>query len=306
VARNHLELIAGGQAVRLEAQFEDDATILATCGSSSVAGLTLGVMSWLLAGGTLSLHQPFDPATFASQCHDEGCDTVVIPGVLAPRIAQAGLLTHPALRTILTLWRTPERLHVVPPFRHQTAELTDVLALGETGLIAARRGAAGQPADIPLGPVRSPRGATHAETILETALADGGTLALRGAMVPRHPYPPGSERGTARCFKPDELGFADTGYPCRTDQMGVEMTITGPPAGLIAVGGYRFKPEQLQDMVSRSASDAVLTALPDALSGQRLAGSATNRDDLRHALEDQGLNPLVSGAFVERRRVEAA
>jgi non-ribosomal peptide synthetase component E (peptide arylation enzyme) len=306
VARNHLELIAGGEAVRLEAQFEDDAAILASCGSSSFAGLSLGVVSWLLAGGTLSLHQPFDAATFASQCHDDGCDTVVIPGVLAPRIAQAGLLTHPKLRTIVALWRAPERLHVIPPFRHQTAGLTDVLAFGETGLIAARRGAAGQPADIPLGPVLSPRGATNAGTILETIVTDSGTLALRGPMVPRHPYPPGTERTPLRCFKPDEHGFADTGYPCRADRMAVEVTVTGPPAGLIAVGGYRFRPDQLQELVGEAAPDAVLAALPDAISGHRLAGTARDRAELRHTLEQRGVSPLVSGAFVERRRVEAA
>jgi hypothetical protein len=259
-----------------------------------------------LSGGTLSLHQPFDAAAFAEQSRSAGCDTVVMPGVLAARLAQAGLFAHPELRTILALWRAPERLHVVPPFRHQTAELTDVLAFGETGLIAARRGAAGQPADIPLGPVLSPRGATNASMILETAVTDGGTLSLRGPMVPRHPYPPGAERTPARCFMPDARGFADTGYPGRADRMGVELTITGPPAGLIAIGGYRFKPEELQELASRTAPDAVLAALPDAISGNRLAGSARDRAALRHALDGSGLNPLVSGAFVERRRVEAA
>ena len=100
VARNHMELIAGGQAVRLEAQLEDNATILASCTNSSFAGLAATTLPWLLTGGTLSLHQPFDAATFAEQCRSDRCDTVVVPGPLVTRIAQAGLLTHEELKTI--------------------------------------------------------------------------------------------------------------------------------------------------------------------------------------------------------------
>ena len=33
-----------------------------------VRGPALGITLWLLTGGTLSLHQPFDPSVFAAQC----------------------------------------------------------------------------------------------------------------------------------------------------------------------------------------------------------------------------------------------
>ena len=110
VGRNHIELIAGGLAVLLEGRLEPDAVILAPCPPSSFAGLALTLLPWLLTGGTLTLHQPFDPAMFAAQCRHDRCDTVVLPGPLLPRLSEAGLLDHPELRQVLALWRAPERL----------------------------------------------------------------------------------------------------------------------------------------------------------------------------------------------------
>ena len=98
VGRNHIELIAGGRAVLLECGMQENAAILACCAGSSFAGLAAGTMPWLLTGGTLSLHQPFDAAVFEEQCRQGDCDTVVLPGAMASRIAQADLLAHPGLR----------------------------------------------------------------------------------------------------------------------------------------------------------------------------------------------------------------
>ena len=67
VARSHAELIAGGLAVLLEGRLEQDATILSTLALSSFAGLAVAMVPWLLVGGTLALHHPFDAAAFAAQ-----------------------------------------------------------------------------------------------------------------------------------------------------------------------------------------------------------------------------------------------
>ena len=139
--------------------------------------------------------------------------------------------------------------------------------------------------------------------MLETAVTDRGTLAVRGPMVPQHPFPPGAERAAMRCFVPDAAGFADTGYPCRADRASAELSITGPPPGIVSVGGYRFKLEQLQELVGRADPDAILAALPDALAGHRLAGSALERAPLQQTLDELGVNPLVSAAFAQRRRM---
>jgi len=74
---------AGGTAAR--------STQSATPTTTSFAGLALSVVSWLLVGGTLVLHHPFDPKVVAAQCRDERCDTLIVPGPLVMRLAEANL-----------------------------------------------------------------------------------------------------------------------------------------------------------------------------------------------------------------------
>jgi acyl-CoA synthetase (AMP-forming)/AMP-acid ligase II len=305
-ARSHMELIAGGLAVLLEGEIKSDAAIVSCCAPASFAGLAVSVLPWLIAGGTLSLHQPFDPQVLSAQWRDQRCDTVVLPGPLASRVEEAGLLAHENLRNVLALWRAPERLASSAPWSHPTAGLVDLLTFGECALFGTRRCADGRPAPIPSGTVSAPRGAAGAAAVAELTLTDAGTLALRGPMVPRHAFPPGAERDSAPHFKIAPNGFIDTGYACRIDRETDAMVVTGPPAGLVTIGGHRLVQSELQAMVERAAPGAVVAALPDALLGQKLAGSTGDRAAAQHALAALGVSPLLSGAFRERRAAPAA
>src|SRR5947209_6284369 len=109
VARSHAELIAGGLAAHLEARIEPDAVMLAALALASFAGLASTVVPWLLAGGTLALHHPFAPGVFATQCADERCTVAVLPGAIAMRLAEAGLIGADP-HAVLAVWRAPERL----------------------------------------------------------------------------------------------------------------------------------------------------------------------------------------------------
>jgi len=76
------------------------------------------------------------------------------------------------------------------------------------------------------------------------------------------------------------------------------VTVTGPPPGMISVGGYRFVMSELEDIVRRAHSGGSVTAFPDALAGHRLAGIAGGRDEIiRLALGGLGVNPLLVEAF---------
>src|SRR5436190_12862137 len=92
VARSHAELIAGGLAAHLETRIEPDAVMLGALALASFAGLASTVVPWLLTGGTLVLHHPFAPAVFDAQRVDEGCTVAVLPGAMAMRLADAGLI----------------------------------------------------------------------------------------------------------------------------------------------------------------------------------------------------------------------
>jgi hypothetical protein len=97
-------------------------------------------------------------------------------------------------------------------------------------------------------------------------------------------------------FKTAE-GLVDTGYPCKVDDEAKTLTVTAPPAGIAGVGGYRFALRQLQELITNVDSGGRIAALPDQLSGHRLAGLAPDNAALRQALIRLGVNPLVADAF---------
>jgi hypothetical protein len=49
----------------------------------------------------------------------------------------------------------------------------------------------------------------------------------------------------------------------------------------------------------------MVAAFPDGLAGQRIAGTARDRDAIRDALTELGFNPLVVNAFRARRGGDA-
>jgi hypothetical protein len=295
VARSHRELLAAGTTVAGAAGIAAGATLLGTVMTASFAGMGTTVIPWLLCGGTLRLHQPFNPAALAGQ----PCDMAVLPGPLLPRVIEAGLLGSPAPAAILAVWRAPERLAAVAALPGGGSRVIDVPVFGEIGLIALRRGADGMPAPLPATQASGPRAAsTGAVELVRTA---AGTLAVRGAMVPAHPFPPGAERGDALRLKIDDDGFVDTFYPCHVERESQKLVIDGPPAGLVSVGGYRFALRGLHDLVAPIDEAGSVAALPDALAGHRLAGVGDDRDAIRDKLADRGANPLVVGAFRDKR-----
>jgi hypothetical protein len=302
VARSDAELIAGGLAVLLESRFPQNAVILSTLPLSSFAGLAMTLVPWLVVGGTLALHHPFDCMTFAEQCRALHCDAVVVPGPLVAPLAAAGHLTmQHGLESVVAAWRAPEQLRLAADWRDAAPALIDVQLFGEIGLLAARRGQDGRPVPIPLGPVPAPRDGEGALTIAEVAATEHGTLALRGPMVPRGAFPPGAEKTSLPRFKAPADGFVDTGYAGEVgpdNPMGAQtMTVSGPPPGLVAFGGYRFAIGELANIVGGLDASGTLAVRPDPLAGHRLAGTATNREAIRMALRGIGVNPLLVEAF---------
>jgi AMP-binding enzyme len=297
VARNHAELIAGGLAILLEGRIEPGARLLGCCATGSFAGLALTMMPWLLSGGTLLLHHSFDSHAFAVQCREHRPNTVVVPGALIPQLAEAGLLAHAGLHNVLAVWRAPERCLASPAWQHSNASLTDVHIFGETALIGSRRGADGLAVPLPLHAIMAPSGSANAVPVADIVRTVSGAFALRGPMVPRHPFPPGAERLGAPYLRADPEGFIDTGCPCRLDRSAGTVTVTGPQPGVTSIGSYRFVLSDLEDLVRRTDGGAFITALPDALAGHRLAGISGDSLDMRAALAQIGVNPLVAEAF---------
>jgi AMP-binding enzyme len=198
VARSHAELAAGGLAVLLESRLKQDATILTTLTMSSFAGLATALLPWVLGGGTLALHHPFDPDTFVDQQRSLNLDAAILPGPLVSPLLEAGsLMVGAGLSRVVAVWPAPDRLSRAPAWRETTTDMIDVQVFGEIGLIAARRGPGARVGVVPFGPVAVPRGAQGGVIVGEVRATAGGTVAMRGPMVPRSPFPPGVETDSA-------------------------------------------------------------------------------------------------------------
>ena len=156
----------------------------------------------------------------------------------------------------------------------------------------------GAPSELPA--------ATSAAAGLELMRSTSGTLCVRGAMVPAHPCPSGSPRGSQFNLTVGPDGFADTHFPCHIDHPTGRLVLDGPPSGIVSVGGYRFAVRDLQDAVVPLDPDGSIAPLPDALAGHRLAGIGGDRGAICDKLAEQGANPLVIGAFRDKRRASAA
>jgi len=266
VARNHAELYAGGLAVLLESRVAQDATILSTIVPSSFAGICLTLLPWLLCGGTLVLHHPFDAAILAHQARTQRCDTLVLPAPIAFGLAANRAFAVDGPSSIIAAWRSPERLADSPAWHEPDIALVDVAIFGEAALAPARRGG-GKPNPMPAGSVTVPREDTGGIVVAEMTRTEAGTLALRGPMVPQRSFPPGIEGSGLPYFKIGPRGLVDSGYTCRIDSVSKGIVVTGVPAAIVGVGGYRFPLHDLQEIVDRIDGAATLAALPDPIVG---------------------------------------
>lgn len=296
VARSQKQLIAGGHGPYLENGAVTDGKMLSAIPLGSFAGLSLTLLPWLLGGGTLSLHHAFDAQAFAAQAREHDGGTVVLPGPALRPLTKANSQCRPA--SIVALWRAPERLAAETRW-NGAATLVDVASFGETGLIAAARGDDRMPAPIAAGMTGAPRGSAGATMVVETMRSPAGTLVLRGPMVPAA-FLPSADAGAESHPTAENLGFADTGYPCRFDRDSSIFVVTAPPGGVTSIGGYRLHQVAVDAAVAGIDSAATIVALPDAVLGQRLAGSAEARDAVITAAQARGFNALIGTAFVPR------
>jgi non-ribosomal peptide synthetase component E (peptide arylation enzyme) len=279
VARNHVQLIAAGNAIVTQGGLSQECSFLSATPPSSFAGLAVTLLPWLLTGGRLVLHQPFDDRAFRDQIETHHCEAVVVPGPLAPAFDAISENVR-----LIAFWRSPER----PNDEMLSPTVLDVTAFGEFGLHAALRQHDKRMAPLMLGPIRA---AASDAVVLETRRGPKGTLLLRGDMVAT----PGFAAAEAAAPADD---FADTGYPCRTDPERGALIVTGPQPGMIGIGGYRLSRNELDATSAALPTDSPIAALPDGLLGQRLRGRAG--DPAAARLAARGANPLIAGAFQAR------
>jgi acyl-CoA synthetase (AMP-forming)/AMP-acid ligase II len=268
-----------------------DGAVLSAVPLSSFAGIVLGLVNWLFNGSALVLHHPFDAEAFAEQCRAQRCATLALPGPVVPALADARLLSEDdGLRRVVALWRSTSQWRSARRWEHRTMQLVDMLALGEFAVSVSPRDSDG----IPDPAVLTTAGADERPT-LALARSRDDTLALRGAMVPSAPFPPGA----AAAFALDGDGFLDTGLPLRPgDDTAMAIRLDQRP-GLARVGGYPLRIADIEKQVAAVDPFATIAVLPHGLTGSRLVGASAHPAALVEALAS--VNPLVGTAFVPRR-----
>jgi acyl-coenzyme A synthetase/AMP-(fatty) acid ligase len=294
IARDTAQLLAGGRLVRQRAGIGPNAVILSTLPATSFAGWSAALVPWLLSGGTLVLHHPFDSNILREQIERERCNALVVPDAMLPGLIACDWMEPAGVRSVIPVWRAPERLAIAAQWTNLDVTLVDVAAFGETALLAARRTPGGRTLPWPTGALSVAEGGPACATV---ALTASGTLAVQGALAGTVFDPYGSEKVTVTS---GIVSYVDTGYPCRMTPEGDALLVTAAPAGLIAVGGYRFAIHDLQRMVRDIDNNGVLAALPHGLSGHRLAGHAPNPAAMRDMFQTIGMNPLLAVAFSDR------
>ena len=142
VLHSHAALIGSGRKIFVEANIAADVLSAIVPGSS--AWVTLSIVPWLLVGGTLALHHPFDAETFAAQSLALNKCTAVLPGPVLTAMNEAALL-GPHVENVVAYWRAPERFAQTPAWEGRAA-LTNVVCADETDTIVTRRGGDNYPA----------------------------------------------------------------------------------------------------------------------------------------------------------------
>jgi hypothetical protein len=137
-----------GQLIGATASSPSNGAILTPIPLCSLAGISLALVPALQHGVPLVLHHPFDDAVFDAQQREHRCGTVILPGSIAAALREAGTLTHEhAPRTVVALWRSPEKWHAASPW-FDAPRMLDRLALGETAITQAARESDGKPRPI--------------------------------------------------------------------------------------------------------------------------------------------------------------
>lgn len=293
VPRTQMQMIAGGLATFLAAGVAPGVRMLSAAMPSSFAGLCASMVTWLLSGGSLAFHHPFDAEVLLGQIEQERCELLIAPAPLALRLAETGAFAETSLNQVIGFWRTPEQV-AASALWTGTQRFSDLYAFGEAGLFALPREADGAAAPVLPGSLQRRGQASSAAG--EAFVTKTGTLALRGAMIPIAAYAPQRRPREALAPQP-ALDHVDTGYAARLDRKTGAICITAPPSGVLNVGGYRFLANDLNDWAQRLPQGGMLTALPDRVSGHRLAGRASDNARARAALAQLGLNPLMVEAF---------
>jgi mycobactin salicyl-AMP ligase len=298
VFRGEDELLAQGALTVLALSLDRGDVILNPYPCTGPAGLSLGLMPWLISGATLAQHHPFDHADFVRQLLTTGATVTALPSPILAELAKDGVLQRPEcrLRRLGAVWSTPE-LAPPPPFNGAASLLFDLYPLGDLAGVVLRRETRANPASLPLGRVHLEDDGDSA-VFVETKLGprrdgDGdGELLLRGPVVSHGP--------AGGPIAVDREGFVATGLFAAPEGADGGSLRLKRDVELLHHGGFAIAASELDQLYQSFPGflDAACFVLPDPIVGDRIFAAIVPRpnepislDALHKFLEEREVAP---------------
>ncbi len=140
VARSHNQWVAAGLMLMLEAKLSPGSHILNPFPLTSL--VPLGLMgAWLLSGGTLVQHHPFEPEVFLEQVEKEEVDFTCLPPAAAQLFDERGrgILEQNLTALGCVLYAPAAPQSQASPLGDLARSIIDINVIGEFVYLAARR-----------------------------------------------------------------------------------------------------------------------------------------------------------------------
>jgi acyl-CoA synthetase (AMP-forming)/AMP-acid ligase II len=246
-------------------------------------GLSLGLMAWLVGGGALVQHTPFDYQPFVRQLLDSGATVTAMPPSILAELVKDGVLRQPScrLRRLGAVWSMPElAASAPPPFYGATPLLFDVYPLGDLASLVLRRETRSGLTSLPIGHVDFEDDETT--VFIETKLGrvragEADELLLRGPLVPRSKGP----------LQGDAEGFVSTGLRAEAEPGASGRLRIKRDAELLHHGGFAVAASELDQLYQSFPGylDAACFVLSDPIIGERIFAAIVPKASEPIALE---------------------
>ncbi len=268
VSRREEELFAQGAMTVLSLSLDAGDVILNPYPLTGPVGLSLGLMAWLVGGGTLVQHTPFDYQPFVAQLLDSGATMTAVPPPILAELVKDGVLRQQScrLRRLGAVWSMPElAASVPPPFYGATPLLFDVYPLGDLASLVLRRETSTGLTSLPIGRIdfEDDETAVFIETKLgKGRFGDADELLLRGPLVPR----------AMGLLPGDAEGFVSTGLRAEAEAGDGDRLRIKRDGELLHHGGFAVAASELDQLYQSFPGylDAACFMLSDPVIGERI------------------------------------
>ncbi len=300
VFRSEDDLLAQGAMTVLTLALTSRDVILSPYPLTGVVGLSLGLMPWLICGGVLAQHHPFDYGAFMQQLIQSEATVTALPSSILAALAEDGVLRAPECRLARAgcVWSMAELAGSAPELDGVGIPLFDLYPLGDLAAIVRRREAGTDPALVPLGKVKGKNG--EGTAFVETALGPSRALGLgprelllRGAVVPH-----GAPELQAQLARGQ--GFVGSGLRAVTEGKDDDRIKVKRDPELLQHGGFSIAAAELDQLYQSFPGflDAACFVLPDPIVCDRIFAAVVPKPNqpislqaLHDFLQDRGVAP---------------